>query len=96
MDIRLSFKITRADGEEETQEISTPTSPDPNLPIERQQLMVMQQMFNQYAQVGMLRQPKKDTFILLCPSQIAFVECTLPSLILANATEMPKGGLITE
>jgi len=97
MDIRLTFKITRVDGEVETQEITAPAVNDPNLSFDQQRMMVMQRMFNQYAQVGMLRQPAKDHFILLCPSQIMFVECELASLLIANAGDVPpapRGGLV--
>ncbi len=99
MDIRLTFKITCTNGEETTQDISTPAVNDPNVPFDKQQAMVMQQMLHQYAQVGLLRQPSPNKFILMCPSQIAFVECELPSIVLANALDVPpapKGGLITE
>ncbi len=95
MEIKLTFVITRVDGEVENQDITAPAVPD--LPLDQQQMIVMQRMLNQYAQVGMLRQPEKDHFILLCPSQIAFVECTLPSVVLANAFDVPpasRGGLI--
>jgi len=51
---------------------------------------LMQQMLFQYAQVGMLRQPKPGEFVLLCPSQIAMVECTLPSILIANPADVPK------
>jgi len=97
MDIRLTFKITLVNGEEETQEITAPAVNDPNIPLEQQRILVMQRMLNQYAQVGMLRQPEKDHFILLCPSQIAFVECILPSVVLANALDVPspRGGLVS-
>jgi hypothetical protein len=53
----------------------------------------MQQMFAQYAQVGILRQPEPGTFVLLCPSQIALVECSLPSIIIADEIEVPKVSL---
>lgn len=96
MEIKLTFKITRVDGEVETQEITAPAVNDPNITLEQQQMIVMQRMLNQYAQVGMLRQPSKDHFILLCPSQIMFVECELPSILLANALDVPpaRGGLV--
>jgi hypothetical protein len=96
MEIKLTFKITRVDGEVEDQEITAPAVPD--IPIEQQQMMVMQRMLNQYAQVGMLRQPSKSHFILLCPSQIMFVECELPSVLIANALDVPpapRGGLVS-
>lgn len=99
MDIKLNFKITCTNGEETTQDISTPAVNDPNVPFDKQQAMVMQQMFHQYAQVGLLRQPSPNKFILMCPSQIAFVECELPSIVLANALDVPpapRGGLVTE
>jgi hypothetical protein len=48
-------------------------------------------MLAQYTQVGMLRQPEPGTFVLLCPSQIAMVECSLPSIVIASAGEIvPK------
>jgi hypothetical protein len=98
MDIQLKFKITRVDGEIEDQEITAPAANDPNITFDQQRMIVMQRMFNQYAQVGMLRQPSKDHFILLCPSQIAFVECELNSVLIANALDVPpapRGGLVS-
>lgn len=97
MDIQLKFKITRADGEIETQEITAPYVNDPNITFEQQRMIVMQRMLNQYAQVGMLRQPDTGRFILLCPSMISFVECELPSILIANALDVPPppcGGLV--
>jgi hypothetical protein len=98
MEIKLTFLITRVDGETETQEITAPYVNDPNITLEQQQMIVMQRMLNQYAQVGMLRQPDKGKFILLCPSQIMFVECELPSVLIANALDVPpapRGGLVS-
>jgi hypothetical protein len=88
MEIKLKFKITFVSGEVTEQEISLPA--DPNKPFDLQAKLLMQQMLAQYTQVGMLRQPTPGTFVLLCPSQIAMVEATLPSIILADATEVPK------
>ncbi len=101
MDIKLTFKITCTNGEETSQDINTPAVNDPNVPFDKQQAMVMQQMFHQYATVGLLRQhpDNKNRFILMCPSQIAFVEAELPSIVLANALDVPpvpRGGLVTE
>lgn len=93
MEIKLTFKITFENGEVTTQDIEVPA--DPNLPVDKQMLVLMQGMLQQYSQVGMLRQPEKGKFILICPSQIATVECELPSIILANATEVPKSPIIT-
>jgi hypothetical protein len=88
MEINLKFKITLVNGEETTQEIKVQA--DPKLPVEKQTLFLMQQMFNQYAQVGLLREPQKGKFILRCPSQLAFVECEMPSILLASSIELPK------
>lgn len=96
MEIKLTFKITCVNEEVTTQDISAQA--DPNLPIDQQRIMLMQRMLNQYAQVGLLRQPEKDQYILMCPSQIAFVECVLPSVVLANALDVPpagRGGIIS-
>ena len=88
MEIKLSFKITFVSGEQTTQEIAFPA--DPSKPFDPQAKLLMQQMLAQYTQVGMLRQPEPGTFVLLCPSQIALVECSLPNIIIANPTEVPK------
>jgi hypothetical protein len=88
MEIKLKFKITFVSGEVTEQEISLPA--DPSKPFDLQAKLLMQQMLAQYTQVGMLRQPEPGTFVLLCPSQIAMVEATLPSIIIADATEVPK------
>jgi hypothetical protein len=88
MEIQLKFKVILVTGEETIQEIKVQA--DPKLPVEKQTLFLMQQMFNQYAQVGLLREPEKGTFVLCCPSQIAFVECNLPSILLASSIELPK------
>jgi hypothetical protein len=88
MELKLKFHITLVDGGETEQEISVPA--DPKHPVEKQMLALMQAMFNQYAQVGMLKEHPKGTFTLLCPSQIMTIQCELPSLIIANANEVPK------
>ena len=88
MEIKLTFKITFTNDETTTQDITVPA--DPKHPVEKQMLFLMQQMLNQYSQVGILRQPDKGKFLLICPSQIATVECELPSIILANAMEVPN------
>ena len=90
MDIKLTFALTLVSGETTTQEISAPA--DPQLPVDRQALAVMQSMLHQYATVGMLRQPEAGHFMLLCPSQIASVECRLPSIVLASPGEAPPSG----
>lgn len=87
MEIRLTFNITFVDGNSTTQDISVPA--DPQLPVEKQTLLLMQQALLQYAQVGLLRNPEKSKFFLICPSQIATVECELPSIVLAGADEVP-------
>jgi|SRR5271157_46105 len=95
MEIKLKFKITCVNEDETEQEISTPVPND--VPLEQARMVVMMKMLNQYAQVGMLRQPSPDHYILMCPSQIAFVECILPSVILASPLDVPKttgGGII--
>jgi hypothetical protein len=86
MEIKLSFKITLSSGEQTEQEISLPA--DPNKPFDAQARAWMQQVFAQYTQVGVLRQPEPGTFVLLCPSQIAMVECTLPNIVIASAGEV--------
>ncbi|GEM_PF-5731708 len=98
MEIKLTFKLTLINESVETQEISAPAVNDPNITIDQQQMLLMQRMLNQYTQVGMLRQPEKNKFILLCPSQIAFIECELPSVLVANALDVPpppRGGLVS-
>jgi hypothetical protein len=54
----------------------------------------MMQMLKQYASVGLLRNPEKNKFILICPSRLATVECELPSILLAGANEVPKPAII--
>lgn len=95
MEIKLKFKITCTNGEETEQEISAPVPPE--VPIDQARMVLMMKMLNQYAQVGLLRQPKPDQYILMCPSQIAFVECQTSSIVLANALDVPRpqsGGII--
>jgi hypothetical protein len=94
MEIKLTFLITFTNGDSTTQEISVPA--DPQHPVEKQMLFLMQQMLQQYAGTGLLRNPSPGNFFLICPSQIATVECTLPSIVLAGANEIPKSSLITE
>jgi hypothetical protein len=91
MEIHLKFKITMVSGEVTEQEIKLPA--DPSKPFDLQAKLLMQQMLAQYTQVGMLRQPEPNKFVLLCPSQIALVETELPSIILADATEVPRVSL---
>lgn len=96
MDIRLKFKITLANNEGETeQDIVVPAINDPQAPFETQQIMLMQKMFSQYAQVGLIRQVEPKKFLLMCPSQIAFVECELPSILVANPTDVPPAPKVT-
>lgn len=92
MEIKLTFKIELVNGEETEQEISVPA--DPNHPVDTQTLLVMQSMFRQYATVGLLREPTKGTFVLMLPSQIRFIECTVPSIVIAGAQDVPKITLI--
>jgi len=96
LEIKLTFRITTVAETEETQEITAQAVNDPNLTYDQQRIMLMQRMFNQYAQVGLMRQDKPNHFILMCPSQLAFIECELGSVLLANATDVPRGGLVTE
>jgi hypothetical protein len=93
MEIRLEFQITFINEEKTTQEIKAQA--DPQHSVEKQTLMLMQQMFTQYTQVGILRETEKGTFKLVCPSQIATIECTPPSILLAHNTDMPTT-LITQ
>ena len=86
MEIKLAFEITLVSGEQTKQELSFPA--DPSKPFDAQAKAWMQQMLAQYAQVGMVRQPEPGTFVLLCPSQIAMVEVTLPSIVIASAGEI--------
>jgi hypothetical protein len=88
VELKLKFKITFVSGEQTEQEIAVPA--DPNRPIDAQAKLLMQQMLGQYASVGMLRQPEPGTFVLLCPSQLAMIEVSLPSIVIADATELPK------
>ncbi len=88
MEIKLSFKLTLASGEQPIQEIAVKA--DPGLPFDTQARALMQTMFSQYSSVGMLRQPDPGRFVLLCPSQIALVECELPSILIADATDVPE------
>jgi hypothetical protein len=95
MEIKLTFTITFINGEITTQDIVVPA--DIKLPIEKQTAFLMQQMLVQYAQVGLLRNPDKGTkFILICPSQIATVECEVPSILLAGANELPRSPITLE
>jgi hypothetical protein len=93
VEIKLSFKITFVSGEQTVQEISLPA--DPNKAFDQQAKFLMQQMLGQYATVGMIRQPEPGTFVLLCPSQIAMVECTLPSIVIASPNEIPPAPKVT-
>lgn len=88
MEIKLSFKITFVSGEQTVQEVALPA--DPTKSFEAQAKAYLQAMLGQYAQLGMLRQPEVGTFVLLCPSQIAMVECTLPTILLASEGEVSK------
>jgi hypothetical protein len=88
MEIHLEFKITLASGEIVTQDIQLPA--DPNYPIDKQMKALMQTMINQYSTVGMLREVEPGVYRLLCHSQIYWVECSLPKIVLANATEVPQ------
>jgi hypothetical protein len=38
----------------------------------------------------MLREVEPGVYRLLCHSQIYWVECSLPKIVLANATEVPQ------
>jgi hypothetical protein len=87
MEIKLSFQITLASGEQTVQEISVPA--DPGLPFDAQARALMQTMLSQYATVGLLRQ-SAGKYTLLCASQIAMVECELPSILIASAVDVPK------
>lgn len=98
MEIKLTFKLSLINNEVETQEITAPAVNDPNISLDQQRMLLMQRMLNQYTQVGMLRQPEKNKFILLCPSQIAFIECELPSVLIASPLDIPpspRGGLVS-
>jgi hypothetical protein len=88
MDIKLTFRITFNDGSSTSQDLTVPA--DARFPIEKQTLALMQQALVQYAQVGLLRNPEPGKFFLICPSQIASVECELPSIVLAGANELPS------
>jgi|SRR5208282_1849081 len=95
MDIKLTFEITVVSGEKTTQDITAQA--DPRHHVDDQMKALMNRMFIQYATVGMIRQgadedgrPNPNKYVLLCPSQLAMVECELPSIILAGANEVPK------
>jgi hypothetical protein len=92
MEIKLTFRIQFIDGEFTTQEIIVPA--DPQLPIDTQTQFLMMQMFKQYGSAGLIRNPEKGKFVQICPSQIATVECELPSIMLAGANEVPKTTII--
>jgi hypothetical protein len=90
MEIKLRFKITFVDGMQKLQEITIPA--DPRLAVDNQQKALMQTMFSQYATIGYVTHPpdEPDTYRLILPSQIAMVECALPSLIIAQESEVPR------
>jgi hypothetical protein len=95
MDIKLTFGLTFVSGEQTTQDITAQA--DPRHHVDDQMKALMNRMFIQYATVGIIRQganedgtPNPNRYMLLCPSQIAMVECELPSIILAGANEVPK------
>lgn len=88
MEIKLTFRITFVSGEQTEQAISVMA--DSRHPIETQTKALMQNMMSQYASVGMLRQPTPGNYVLLLPSQIAMVECELPTIVLADAQDVPK------
>jgi hypothetical protein len=88
MEIKLSFLITFTSGETATQDFNVPA--DPQHPIDKQTLLLMQQMLTQYSQVGLLRNPEGKKFVLICPSQIATVECELPAILIAGPNELPN------
>ena len=87
MEIKLTFEIKFANGDATTQDITVPA--DRTQPVDIQMMLLMQKMLQQYSQVGLLRQPEPGKFVLVCPSQIASVTCELPSIVLANAGEIP-------
>lgn len=93
MDINLTFKITFVDGGVDTQDISVPS--DPRYPIEKQTMALITHMFSQYTEVGVLRRPNNgNKFLLICPSQIATIECDMPSIVLANANDVPPSIIV--
>lgn len=85
MEVKLKFKLTLVSGEQIEQDFATQV--DPNKSFDLQAKALMQQMLGQYAQVGMLRQPNPGSYILLCPSQIAMVECDLPNIVIASTAD---------
>lgn len=93
MEIKLTFKITFTNSEETEQTITVPA--DPKYPVDMQTKALLQQMLGQYTTVGILREPRPGYFYLMCPSQIATIECELPSIVLAGANEVPKSPIIT-
>ncbi len=93
--MKLTFAITFVSGEQTTQDITAQA--DPRHHVDEQMKALMNRMFIQYATVGMIRNgqnedgtPNPSKFVLLCPSQLALVECEIPSIILAGANEVPK------
>jgi hypothetical protein len=88
VDIKLSFKITFNSGETTTQEISIQA--DPRHAFDSQAKALMQQMLGQYASIGMLQQPEPGKYRLILPSQLAVVECELPTILIASENEVPK------
>jgi hypothetical protein len=87
METKLVFEITKIDGNVETQEIMVDPQ-DVNAAI--------QQCLAQYAQVGMLKK-EGSKFILLAANQIARVEVSIPSILIARPSEAEKaiGGKIS-
>lgn len=80
MDVSLHFVITKVDGSQVTQDIKCPQDAAEQ---------AMNQMLAQYSQVGML---KKDgtKYMLLPSSQIALVECELPTIVIAGPSDTAK------
>jgi hypothetical protein len=95
MEIKLTFQITMVNEEVIEQTFTVPALNDPNVPFEQQQIIVMNKALTQYAQVGMLKQVEPRKFLLVCPSQIACVECELPSILIANPSDVPAAPKVT-
>ena len=90
MDIKLTFLVTFVSGDQKAQEITIPA--DPRHPFETQAKVLMQTMMQQYAATGYVMSDPEDKnhYILITPSQIARVDCTLPSILIAHENEVPK------
>ena len=80
METNLHFIVTKVDGSQVMQDIKCPTDV-----VEG----AMNQMLSQFAQVGMLKK-EGAKYTLLPASQIALVECELPTIVIAAPSDTAK------